>query len=160
MCLMLYVGTERPLLAPSSLGPLALERLSHQDAPTALQDQTSVYRIGLRAPSMNADGAPHPGGGVGCACIFCETENSASLGAYDGLRALLGATLGGPREAASLLGCWSGEERLAPAVEMSLSVAELSAEIELFSDVIHGWPILLRVTTPTAARRAVAAGDR
>lgn len=159
MCLMLYVGAERPLLAASPLGPLGLERVAHDAAPTALQDQASVYRIGVR---LRAD--PHDATGpkrlVGCGCAFRDTDESAALGAYDGLRALLSGFLGGPREAASLLGCWSGDERLEPAVEMSLSISELTADIELFSDVIHGWPILLRVSTPTAARRALAAGDR
>ena len=163
MCLMLYLGTERPIAPTRACGPLALKLLDHRDAPTALRDQASVYSIGVRLPqgsSLSGAGSGAGGAHVGCACTFRETDESASLAAYEGLRALFGEILNGPRDAAALLGCWSGEERYEPSVEMAVSVAELSAEIELFSDVIHGWPILLRVTAPTAARRAVAAGDR
>lgn len=168
MCLMLYVGTERPVVAAPAIGPLMLERLRHEEAPTALRDQASVYRIGSRMPhaalaggaSLSDLAEPPALVGPGCACVFRETDESASLAAYEGLRSVLRDILSGPRDTVALLGCWSGEERRPPAVEMSMSVAELSAEIELFSDVIHGWPILMRVTAPTSARRAVAAGDR
>ena len=169
MCLMLYLGTERPVVTTPVVGPLMLERLDHETAPTVLRDQATVYRIGSRlphggksaAPPDPADGLSEPMvRGPGCACVFRETDESASLAAYDGLRRLLGDIVTGPRDSVALLGCWSGEERYAPAVEMAMSVGELSAEIELFSDVIHGWPILMRVTAPTSARRAVAAGDR
>lgn len=220
MCLMLYLGTERPVVVAPAQGPLVLERLRPEDAPTALRDQASIYAIGARTPrgvlsaerdanggagrgqsgaaSMGdgrapegddrsdtarapgeGDGALNPDAGpslawtfglehldpnsasdAGCGCIFRDTDTIESIAAYHALRSLLGGVLGGPRDAAALFGCWSGEERRAPAVEMAVSVAELSADIELFSDVIHGWPILLRVTAPTAVRRAVAAGDR
>lgn len=170
MCLMLYLGTERPVVAAPALGPLMLERIAHDEAPTALMDQASIYRIGSRLPhepqpepeseaALYTDTAPARIVQPGCACVFRETDQSASLGAYSGLRTMLQQILTGPRDTAGLFGCWSGEERGQPAVEMTVSVAELSADIELFSDVIHGWPILMRVTAPTAARRAVAAGD-
>lgn len=171
MCLMLYLGTERPVVTAPAIGPLILERLRQDETPTALGDQASVYRIGSRlphsavaAPAVETEAA-NLGFALttytpGCACVFRETDASASLAAYDGLRQMLAGILSGPRDAVALLGCWSGEERLQPAVEMAMSVSELSAEIELFSDVIHGWPILMRVTAPTSARRAVAAGDR
>ena len=171
MCLMLYLGTERPVVTAPAIGPLLLERLSHADAPTALADQASVYRIGSRLPHsadvaimsethLNGFGFAPKLSAPGCGCVFMETDASASIAAYDGLRQMLGGILSGPRDAVALLGCWSGEERLQPAVEMAMNVSELSADIELFSDVVHGWPILMRVTAPTSARRAVAAGDR
>lgn len=184
MCLMLYLGTERPIAPSLSLGPLRLARLDHDAAPTALRDQASVYQLGTRLAqgAAHADAAqtgasaeppplprgieiapeqkPPPPPPLGCACVFRDTDESASIAAYAGLRRLFSDILTGPRDSAALLGCWSGEERYQPSVEMAISVAEISAEIELFSDVIHGWPILLRVTAPTAARRAVAAGDR
>ncbi|MEM9724622.1 MAG: hypothetical protein AAF909_04050 [Pseudomonadota bacterium] len=219
MCLMLYLGTERPVVVAPAQGPLVLERLRPKDAPTALRDQASIYAIGARTPrgvlsadrDANGGAGPAPGepalgdrhdpkgdagaapvrgegagdgagdpdagpslawtfglehldpnaaSDAGCGCIFRDTDTIESIAAYHALRSLLSGVLGGPRDAAALFGCWSGEEQRAPAVEMAVSVAELSADIELFSDVIHGWPILLRVTAPTAVRRAVAAGDR
>ena len=167
MCLMLYLGTERPFATAPAFGSLLLERLSHDEAPTALRDQASVYRIGSRLPHSSVvemerilRTSEPPERGLGCACVFRETDESASIGAYDGLRRMLAALMSGPRDTVALLGCWSGEERFQPAVEMAMSVGELSAEIELFSDVIHGWPILMRVGAPTSARRVVAAGDR
>lgn len=172
---MLYLGAERPIIAAPRLGPLAAARIDHAQAPTALRDQASVCRLGARlahAPSAledagvaEADPAPSAppradAERLGCACVFRDTDARDCLAAYDALRGIVGGLLAGPRDAAALLGCWSGDEALAPAVEMTVSVDELAQEIEFFSDVIHGWPILLRVTAPTAARRAVAAGDR
>lgn len=155
MCLMLYLGAERPVApaaaAATAAGPLALAVIPHARAPTALRDQAVVMNIGVRLSGAH--------GHVGCACPFRDTGEAESVAVYSALRSMLTALMSDPRDAVSLLGVWSGDERLPPAVEMAVTASEISPEIEFFSDVIHGWPIMLRVTAPTTARRAVAAGD-